>query len=238
VEAQVVEVDLALARSLPAAETSALLRGLGAPLAADAQGPWFTRRHVELARRLLDSDRESACVALPHGFDLWRSGRRLLLARRDAAALPSVTLRVRDGAEAHAGGFHVRIARGPAQGVEVETVPPVGGSRGRAGLSPWTAVLDADRLGDSLTLRAMAREDTFVPLGRAGPVRVGTFLGKAGWPARLRRGVRVALAADHRIAWVVGHRIAAWAAVSGSSREVARVTAWAQADRSQPEGTR
>ncbi|HVG93337.1 MAG TPA: tRNA lysidine(34) synthetase TilS [Planctomycetota bacterium] len=223
-EAGAVEVLATDVAALPPSETATVLRLLGRGLAADAEGPWFTRRHATIADELIHGVATHAAVDLPRGLLLARSGRRLLLARKDVAVPPTARLDVVDGASATAGPFRVRVRRTPAAGFDAEAwrathgTPPTGVER-------WAAALDARVLGRFVTLRGVEPGDRFVPWGRTEETALEEFLSRQSWPALLRRGVRVAVAEDGRVAWVLGHRIDAHFAVTPATLEIARLDA-------------
>lgn len=76
-----------------------------------------------------------------------------------------------------------------------------------AALSPWTAVVDADRLVGDLRVRVRRPGDTFHPFGfdHAKPLR--RFMSDARLPGCIR--ARLPLLTDaERVVWVIGQRIA------------------------------
>jgi tRNA(Ile)-lysidine synthase len=222
-EACAVEVSLEGAASLPPAEAATVLRVLGRGIAADAQGPWFTRRHAELAAGMVHGTAGAGTLALPRGLVLVRTGRRLLLARRVAPPPPPLSLPVEDGAEVSAGVVRARIACVSASAFDARAWRAALRSGHAPGGDRWEAALDAEALGRAVTLRGLTPGDRFVPLGRTAPTDVAEFLARQSWPAWLRRGVRVVVAGDGRVAWVVGHRIDAGFAVGPRTTAVARL---------------
>jgi tRNA(Ile)-lysidine synthase len=195
-----VEVPRASLVSLAPAELELALRALGAPLRADRDGPWFTRRHVRIAARLLEDE---GTLELPRGLVLRVGPRTVLLARR-----------------------HPRREQAPAPTLVREDVPAcrfdlAAFARERP---PGTAALDAERLGPRAVLRPLAKDDRFAPLGAApvGEATVAGWLARRGVPAILRRATWVVEGASG-VAWVVGHRIDARHAVTPATRVVARL---------------
>jgi tRNA(Ile)-lysidine synthase len=223
-EANAVVADADALRAIPRSWTGSALRLLGHAVAAEREGPWFTRRHEDLVADLLRAEGDGhpahGTVPLPHGIDVHRAGPRLVLARRAACGLSEATLDGRSGV-ATAGAFRATRRELPAGAFDVaawrasHAPPPT-----RGGPPSWSAALDADRLGDHLVFRGIREDDTFVPLGRCGETRVSEFLARQGWPEVLRRGVRVAVAGD-RVAWVLGFRIDARYAVTSRTAHVA-----------------
>ncbi|MCG3133648.1 MAG: tRNA(Ile)-lysidine synthase [Planctomycetes bacterium] len=77
-------------------------------------------------------------------------------------------------------------------------------------------LLDADALERPLRIRRARPGDRFHALGGPKPQRLVRFLQREGVPADAR-GVAVVTDGSGRIAWVVGHRIAAWCALTPDS---------------------
>ena len=217
VEAHAVVVEARALQSLPADDLPAALRVLGEGLRADREGPWFTRRHVVLARELLADEADGKTVALPRGLVLVRLGRRVLLARREAPPLAPVTLEG-PAAAASAGRFTVRRTDVPAASFNLDAF--LAERSGVLGTSGSRGAFDADRLGTNLLFRSADPADRFVPLGRDRETPISTFLSKQGVPGLLRRGVRV-LETPSGIAWVVGWRVDARFAVTPSTTRTA-----------------
>jgi tRNA(Ile)-lysidine synthetase-like protein len=89
-----------------------------------------------------------------------------------------------------------------------------------ADTDPWTAFLDADPVGDALTLRPREPGDRFSPLGLAGhSTKLNEFMidakiardARSGWPLLVGRG---------GIVWVCGLRLAETAALGPDTVEV------------------
>jgi tRNA(Ile)-lysidine synthase len=76
---EAVQVRRALLADLPGPMLDVALRRLGTRLGAERDGPWFTRRHLEVVRRLLA---EEGSVDLPRGLRFSVRGGRAVLARR------------------------------------------------------------------------------------------------------------------------------------------------------------
>jgi len=224
--AGVVEVALADARRLAAGDGAVLLRVLGRSIAADADGPWFERVHADLATAAIRGDDADAAVDLPHGRWLRRVGPRVLLGTRQVPNVAPLDLAGEGRTVAAVGTDEATLDRrdGPAAAFDLAAFA-------RRTLSappgpPWVAALDADVLGPKVGCRVATDTDRFVPLGRRHEVDVLAFLAKQGVPAALRRGALVLTTAAGDVAWVVGHRVDARAAVTGGTRRVAalRVT--------------
>ncbi|MDE2802281.1 MAG: tRNA lysidine(34) synthetase TilS, partial [Chloroflexota bacterium] len=90
---------------------------------------------------------------------------------------------------------------------------------------PFTALLDADALGDELSMRARRPGDRFQPLGMAeGSRKLQDCLVDAHVPRRERDAVPL-LVSPRGVAWVVGHAVAHWARVMPETRRVLRIDA-------------
>jgi tRNA(Ile)-lysidine synthase len=191
-----VAVPRALLLGLAPDDLALALRALGAPLRADAEGPWFTGRHLRLAAEVLA---QGGAQDLPRGLRLQVSPSRAWLLRRTPRRGAGWTLerRVVPRADFDLAGF-------------------------RRTREPFTAALDAEVLGPSARLRALGREDRFSPLGLGSgrPTAALPWLAKRGVPAAARRASLVVEGA-RGVAWVVGERIDAHHAVGPETKTVA-----------------
>ena len=79
---------------------------------------------------------------------------------------------------------------------------------------------DADALGDAPFLRTWQEGDRFQPLGMTGEKKLQDFFVDEKIPRRDRTRVPLLCAADGRIAWVVGYRIAEPFKVTAQTRRV------------------
>ena len=79
---------------------------------------------------------------------------------------------------------------------------------------------DADALGDGLFVRTWQDGDRFQPLGMTGEKKLQDFFVDEKVPRRQRSRVPLLCAADGRIAWVVGYRIAEPFKVTKRTRQV------------------
>ena len=84
---------------------------------------------------------------------------------------------------------------------------------------------DADALGGSLFVRTWENGDRFQPLGMSGEKKLHDFFVDEKVPRRQRGRVPLVCAADGRIAWVVGHRIAEPFKVTERTRRVVQLHA-------------
>ncbi len=210
----------------------------------------FAALHPAIQRRLLmrafematgdARDLEFAHVESMARLMLGASGRRLDLPRgawlqvdydsalvgvggRDEPPLPPLDplgCRLSVPGKAVCGGWRASAAL--ADGSNSASAPPAPPAPDALGLR-LAERFDADALGSGLTIRARKEGDVFQPLGMAGEKRLSDFMVDERIPRRWRERVPLLTAADGRIAWVAGWRIADWAKVSAGSRSVARV---------------
>ena len=82
---------------------------------------------------------------------------------------------------------------------------------------------DADALGAGLFIRTWQEGDRFQPLGMSESKKLQDFFVDEKVPRHQRGRVPLLCAADGRIAWVVGHRIAEPFKVTEQARRVLRV---------------
>ena len=218
-EAMYVEVAAKDFAALCDAECSTGLRVLGACIQAGMGGPWFTRRHAEIAGQLARG--RSGSIELPRGIILTRAGARLTLTRIGAGIAPSIEL----PRGAHITHTHA-WARVDARWDEV--------ARDQFDLEAWSearradpktpphrAALDADRVGSRATLRIWTLRDFVHPLGSGKRLPVYELAIKDGLPRDRNPGLRVLEAEDGGIAWVVGVRLDRRYAVTESTTRVA-----------------
>jgi tRNA(Ile)-lysidine synthetase-like protein len=84
---------------------------------------------------------------------------------------------------------------------------------------------DADALGQGLFVRTWENGDRFQPLGMSEAKKLQDFFVDEKVPRRRRGRVPLVCAADGRIGWVVGHRIAEPFKVTERTRRIVRVRA-------------
>ncbi|MFV1959967.1 MAG: tRNA lysidine(34) synthetase TilS [Planctomycetota bacterium] len=201
--------DVARARlaGLGPADLDLALRHLGRRTGADAQGPWFTRRHVALVRRTLE---RGGAVDLPRGARLTVGAQRVWLLA---------------GPGAPGRGVLPRLGRQdlPAASVDLESFRRTPPDR--------VALLDAGVLGPGARLRFARPGDRFVPHGSLSgrAVDLDRWLARQRVPRRVRP-FEVVLEGERGIAWVVGRRIDLDHAVGAATRTVARMEARSPGD--------
>ena len=87
----------------------------------------------------------------------------------------------------------------------------------------WEETFDADALGAGLTVRTWRKGDRFLPLGMKGAKKLQDFFVDAKVPQPDRGRVPLLCAADGRIAWVVGYRLAEPFKVTAATKRVLRI---------------
>jgi tRNA(Ile)-lysidine synthase len=163
-------------------------------------GPSFTFDQIEAVRHAALGDSPSAEVYLPYELVVYREYEWLQKAnRRDLDPVRG---------------------RWPLSLSEETTIAELGvkfaiGEQGER--------FDADTLGDGLFVRTWENGDRFQPLGMSEAKKLQDFFVDEKVPRRQRSQVPLVCAADGRIAWVVGHRIADPFKVTERTRRVVRV---------------
>lgn len=125
--------------------------------------------------------------------------------------------------EEHAGAKQVelRAARGGVlfDGVKVNWQIKPGGACRRMRHTKGCERFDAGRIGPHLLLRHWRAGDRFQPIGMAQPVKLQDLFTNAKIPAAVRRQLLVVEAADGRILWVEGLRMAEAFKLTKSTRK-------------------
>ena len=204
----------------PALRRHALRRAY-AVIAGDTRS--LRENHLEAMWSLMQSERGGLDLHLPRGVRARRDSDTLRLTRltEPPPTLPAlvgeyaIRLPQKSGErlETAAGGWLVSI-----QVVEAGQPDPYGGEES----SQFTARLNRDALGEVATLRTRRPGDRFQPLGMTGTKKLQDFFTDAKVPRELRDSIPL-LVCGNGIAWVVGHRVAGWAAV-GAGEEALRVS--------------
>ncbi len=89
---------------------------------------------------------------------------------------------------------------------------------------PWEALVDASAVADGLWVRRRRRGDRFQPLGMSQEKKLQDFLVDERVP-RAERDALPLVCAPKGIVWVVGYRLAEWAAVRPATSERLRLRA-------------
>lgn len=209
--------------SLRDAEFATGLRVLGARIHAGRDGPWFTRRHAEIAGRLARG--KGGSVELPHGIIVSRVGSVLTLARVATAVGPSIEI-PRGSSVTHAYDWATVVARWDEVARDAFDLDAWAQARRTDAVTPSAtpvrrAALDAERLGSRATLRIWTDRDVVHPLGTDRRYRIDELAVKQRFPRDRHPGLRVLEADDGGIAWVVGIRLDRRYAVSETTTRVA-----------------
>jgi tRNA(Ile)-lysidine synthase len=204
---------------LPVALQRRVLR-LWLEAALGPNDPGLTFDHVEAVRGLLAADSPSAAVSLPGGRTIARE---------------YGSLRLAPAARHRRGGVWTVAMSGitpiPMLGVEFLARRQLLGGRLRTG-SRGTEVFDAAALGRRLTVRTWRPGDRFQPLGMSATRKLQDFFVDQKIPRAQRGRVPLLVAADGRIAWVVGHRLADPFKVTTRTRRALAITATVSRSRS------
>jgi tRNA(Ile)-lysidine synthase len=195
------------------------LTRVSTPLARRAVRRWLggpppSLEHLDAVLAVARGDRRA--VDLPGGRRIERVGRQLHLVSRPGPAPRPATWAL--PGQTYFGSFVLDAW--------IERGAPVAWPDGRT-----TVVLDADRLGDSVMLRAPIAGDRIHPAGASGRKLVADALGEIGVAAsdRARRPVVVDPESDE-VCWVVGYRIGERVAVTSRTRRFL----WMSANTSPP----
>ena len=88
---------------------------------------------------------------------------------------------------------------------------------------PWTAYLDGEAAGFTLSIRTRAPGDEFHPQGMPSPLRLTNWMTNVKIPRRVRDRLPLVVAGE-RIAWVTGHRIGQPFTIKASTRRILRLS--------------
>jgi len=155
-------------------------------LGSDSEnGPRFTFDQIEAVRHAALGESPSGEVDLPNDLVVYREYEWLQKAQRKEL-------------EPVSGRWPLSLS-GKTLVRELGVTFVVGGGGER---------FDAEALGDNLFVRTWENGDRFQPLGMSEAKKLQDFFVDGKVPRRQRGRVPLLCAADGRIAWVVGHRIA------------------------------
>lgn len=216
----------ALAALHPALQRMLLRRGYAA-LTGDARR--LRESHLAAMAEMVTEKRTGRMVSLPRGVRLHRAQDYLLLSRDENLPCPmpllpeeqALSLPPADGQElvTSSGGWRVtlRVAESPEIPFEKGDQGTPLGRGGPSRILPpdlvWSAWLDRTALGGRLLVRTRRPGDRFQPLGMSQAKKLQDIFTDIKVPRAWRDRVPL-LVSDRGIAWVVGYRIADWAAVS------------------------
>jgi tRNA(Ile)-lysidine synthase len=219
---ETITLDLAGWRALPLALQRAIIRQAAWRLRATLRDVSFL--HVENAVRVARQGPTGARATLPAGLLMRVGYDTLTLAAEDEAPLPPDWPLLAPGEELAiaVGAYHDT----PLQDDWTFSINAYEGERSGPdweGLlhDPWAAPLDADALGERLTLRTRRPGDRFRPQGVGGVQKVSAFMINAKIPAPWRDRVPLLVAESGAIAWVAGWRLDERFLVTEKTRRVA-----------------
>ena len=172
--------------------------------------------HLDAMMNLLQqgSHRE---VVLPFGLRASLSQETMTISR--PVAVPSTHFEGEHRLPLPNPGAPPLTTRLPGWEVTVEWIGPTA----TVPADPFTAILDTAQPVSELRVRARRRGDRFHPYGMPNEKKLQSFLVDRKIPASQRNSIPL-LFLDGRLAWVVGHRVAHWAAVTPESQHVVRIT--------------
>jgi tRNA(Ile)-lysidine synthase len=182
-------------------------------------GPSFSFDQIEAVRHAALGDSPSAEIDLPDDLVVYREYEWLQKANRRELEAVRGRWRLSLSGETTIGELGVRFS--------VECADSSVLHRGESGdKSPHSKeCFDADTLGDGLFVRTWENGDRFQPLGMSEAKKLQDFFVDEKVPRRRRGRVPLVCAADGRIAWVVGHRIAEPFKVTEQTRRIVRLGA-------------
>ena len=209
---EAVSLDVnALAALHPALQRRALRRAFST---AAGDSRTLSEQHLEAMLGLLRRRRGGRSLDLPRGVRAELQGGTLRVSSRPeevpwpplegehCLALPRTA---GEQVRGHLSGWKVTL----------EVIQPGGADcRQSPGDSSMTACLNREVLGDCLTVRARRSGDRFQPQGMSGTKKLQDFFTDAKIPREQRDSIPL-LVCQRGIAWVVGHRVARWAAAGG-----------------------
>lgn len=236
-----VRLDRAQLGNQPAALRHRMYRR--AVLALSAGECTLEARHIALLEQLAQRGQTGASLDLPGGLRGWLTVEALAFAPRRATparaaaaphAMPAATapptarLSVPGAVDLPWLGWRLRAWSAVLpRGLEAPAMPPAPahapfaqlGITAELGKAEMRAMLDADRAGDTLTVRAWQPGDRFHPLGMAHAKKLHDYFTDGKVPRALRARVPLVFGRDHLL-WVAGQRIDDRARLRPDSRRV------------------
>ena len=187
--------------------------------------------HIEAVRELALSDSPSAEVHLPEDLVVYREYDELKKARREELepvrgkwplAISGETVIQELGVKFICHPESVEGSRSLPKEICRQTTG--GPQRFRSAQNDkQSECFDADSLGDSPFIRTWQEGDHFQPLGMSGEKKLQDFFVDEKVPRRMRGRTPLLCAADGRIAWVVGVRIADPFKIGKTTRRILRM---------------
>ena len=164
-------------------------------------------------------------LELPRGWRLYSGYGRLTLAPASAPASEGPSCPFPPLAGEHEvplspsrSANSAKIVQVPGWRIEARMMPLAEVAKG----DPFTACFDLESMGDKLRVRTRTPGDRFQPLGMRSEKKLQDFYVDEKVPRAWRDRVPL-LVSERGIAWVVGYRLAEWARVGESTRQVCQV---------------
>jgi tRNA(Ile)-lysidine synthase len=176
-------------------------------------GPSFGFEQIESARLLALGDSPSAEINLPDGFVVYREYDELKKAKRTELETVNGRWLVNVEGETRIRELGVRIIAEPSGQWQSGVKPP----------QSKEEAFDADALGEKPFIRTWQEGDRFQPLGMSEAKKLQDFFVDEKVPRRNRGRVPLLCAADGRIAWVVGQRMAEPFKVTERTQRILRI---------------
>ena len=213
-EADRITLDRPSLISLPAAMQVRILRKSYETLIGSTRR--LQASHIDAMLSLLQEGPQRE-VALPFGLKATYSHDNLTITRSDPT--PPAHFQGGHQLKLPSPGTPSLSAHLPGWNVTIEWVGPTS----EIPNDPFTAILDVARDSPDLCVRARRRGDRFHPYGMPSEKKLQDFLVDNKVPASHRDSIPL-LIMGGRLAWVIGHRVAHWAAVNPKSQHVLRLS--------------
>jgi tRNA(Ile)-lysidine synthase len=191
-------------------------------------GPSFGFEQIEAIRELAASESPSAEVHLPDEWIVYRDYDELKKVQRAELSPVTGKWQVNLEEETVIRELGISILCQPAR--VGESLRPVATGMSLPQKAKNEEQIDADALGDSPFIRTWQEGDRFQPLGMTETKKLHDFFVDEKVPRRSRGRIPLLCAADGRIAWVVGYRIAEPFKVTERTQNVLRIKCLPQTD--------
>ena len=213
----VVEIDAeALGRLHPALRRQALRRAYSA-----VAGDWraFGEAHTDSLLALVGRGAEGRSIDLPRGVRAWLEGGILHFGQPGISQSSNCPRGVHTVRLPWVKGELKEVALGSWR-FSAKVVESIEGTKfTRTTDHGYSATLNRDALGETVTIRTRRDGDRFQPSGMSGTKKLQDFFVDAKVP-RERRDEVPLLVCVRGIAWVVGHRVAEWATARNNTHSV------------------
>jgi tRNA(Ile)-lysidine synthase len=190
------EITVALAPflALPAALRRRVTRHIFRAVKGDIRR--IGRVHIRSVEDLARSAKAQSSLDLPNRLTVTRAYDRLCFALRDEQGTPDFSYSMEGPGTLYLGEIDMTLTLVERKRTEGSTVPA----------SPWTALLDGDKVHFPLLIRNFRPGDRFIPLGMKGHKKIKDFFVDLKVPFSGRRSTPL-LCQDDLPIWVCGFRI-------------------------------